>query len=158
MAKKSTSSKSKVKVKKTGVSLKTLKSKANPVKSEKARNPLDDKMIYIESDIKKIQTKPNMYIHEFGTAGAFHLGREVIQNNIDECNNTKSNGNLVEIEYDTVTDILSCKDNGRGFSEADYPLDIYCTTLQSGSKFYRTDGGASSGEFGVKNPAPVKLP
>lgn len=33
--------------------------------------------------------------------------------------------------------------------EIDYPLDIFCTKIQSGSKFDRSQSGASSGEFGL---------
>ena len=35
------------------------------------------------------------------------------------------------------------------FPETDYPIDIFCTKIQSGSKFFRDQGGSSSGEFGV---------
>jgi DNA gyrase/topoisomerase IV subunit B len=110
----------------------------------------DDKMVYIESDIEKIRVKSNMYIHEVGDQGSYHLGREVIQNAIDECNNPKSNGSIVRISYDKDTDVLTCEDDGRGFPEDTYKLDIYCTTLQSGSKFFR-DGAKTSGEFGVND-------
>lgn len=98
-----------------------------------------------------------MYINEYGEAGAFHLAREVIQNNFDECMDPDSNGSEIEITYDRATDILTCEDNSRGFPETDFPLNIFCSTLQSGSKFFREGGGASAGEFGVNIlPAPIK--
>ena len=109
----------------------------------------DVQMFYIESDIKKIQTKTNLYIQKYGPAGAFHLAREIIQNNIDECIDPESNGSNIYITYDKMTDMLTCEDNGRGFPEKDYPLDIFCTKNQSGSKFFRDQGGDSAGEFGV---------
>ena len=109
----------------------------------------DVQMFYIESDIKKIQTKTNLYIQKYGPAGAFHLAREIIQNNIDECIDPESNGSDIYITYDKLTDMLTCEDNGRGFPEKDYPLDIFCTKNQSGSKFFRDQGGESAGEFGV---------
>lgn len=109
----------------------------------------DVKMFYIESDIKKIQTKTNLYIQKYGPAGAFHLAREIIQNNIDECIDPESNGSNIYISYDKEVDMLTCEDDGRGFPEKDYPLDIFCTKNQSGSKFFRDQGGESSGEFGV---------
>ena len=109
----------------------------------------DVEMFYIESDIKKIQTKTNLYIQKYGPAGAFHLAREIIQNNIDECIDPESNGSSIHISYDKETDMLTCEDDGRGFPEKDYPLDIFCTTNQSGSKFFRDQGGDSAGEFGV---------
>jgi DNA gyrase/topoisomerase IV subunit B len=41
------------------------------------------------------------------------------------------------------------EDDGRGFPEQDYPMDIFCTKIQSGSKFFRTQSGGTSGEFGL---------
>ena len=110
----------------------------------------DSKMYYLEEDIQKIQVKTNMYINEYGEAGAFHLAREIIQNNFDECLDDDSPGNEINISYDRATDILTSSDNGRSFNEKDYPMKIFCTTLQSGSKFFRNAGAASAGEFGVK--------
>ena len=78
-----------------------------------------------------------------------HLAREIIQNNIDECIDPESNGSVIHITYDKLSDMLTCEDNGRGFPEKDYPLDIFCTKNQSGSKFFRDQGGDSAGEFGV---------
>lgn len=109
----------------------------------------DSKMYYLEEDIQKIQVKTNMYINEYGEAGAFHLAREIIQNNFDECLDDDSPGNEIDIEYDIETDILRSSDNGRGFNETDFPMSIFCTTLQSGSKFFRSSGAESAGEFGV---------
>ena len=115
----------------------------------KSKMAKDVEMFYIESDIKKIQTKTNLYLQKYGAAGAFHLSREIIQNNIDECIDPESNGSNIHITYDLLTDMLTCEDDGRGFPEKDYPLDIFCTTNQSGSKFFRDQGGDSAGEFGV---------
>ena len=109
----------------------------------------DVKMSYIESDIEKIKTKPNQYIQEYNEDGAFHLSREIIQNAIDELNDPDSEGSTIEIKYDIATDIMSCEDDGRAIPEVDYPLDIFCTKIQSGSKFDRSQSGASSGEFGI---------
>ena len=109
----------------------------------------DVKMLYIEDDIKKIQTKTNLYIQQYGPQGAFHLAREIIQNSIDEVIDPESNGSSIHITYDILTDKLTCEDDGRGFPETDYPLDIFCTKNQSGSKFFRNQGGDSAGEFGV---------
>ena len=109
----------------------------------------DSKYFYLEEDIQKIQVKTNMYINEYGEAGAFHLAREIIQNNFDECLDDDSPGNEIEINYDRATDILTATDNGRSFNESKFPMKIFCTTLQSGSKFFRNSGAASAGEFGV---------
>lgn len=109
----------------------------------------DAKMIHLESDIKKIQVKTNMYINEYGEEGAFHLCREIIQNSIDEVIDANSPGKHIKIKYDEFNDIITCEDDGRSFNEEVYPMKIFCTTLQSGSKFFRSAGTDSSGEFGV---------
>lgn len=109
----------------------------------------DVKMMYIEDDIKKIQTKTNLYIQQYGPQGAFHLAREIIQNSIDEVIDPESNGSTINISYDILNDKLTCEDDGRGFPETDYSLDIFFTRNQSGSKFFRDQGGDSAGEFGV---------
>ena len=50
-----------------------------------------------------------------------------------------------------MSDKLISEDDGRGFPEVDYPLDIFCTKIQSGSKFYRDQSGNTAGEFGLTN-------
>ena len=92
----------------------------------------DSKMYYLEEDIQKIQVKTNMYINEYGEAGAFHLAREIIQNNFDECLDDDSPGNEINITYDKATDTLTSSDNGRSFNESEFDMKIFCTTLQSG--------------------------
>lgn len=109
----------------------------------------DDRMEYIESDIEKIQMKTGMYISYVGEKGALHLGKEVIQNAIDECGNPKSPAKNITITLDILEDSLTVEDDGRGIPEDDFPMDIFCTKLNSGSKFTREQGGASSGENGV---------
>ena len=106
-------------------------------------------MLWIEDDIKKIQTKTNLYIQEYNEEASFHLFREVAQNCFDECEDEDSMGSRTDISYDELTDITVIEDDGRGIPEEDYPLDIFCTKIQSGSKFFRDQGGSSSGEFGV---------
>ena len=115
----------------------------------------DVNMYYIDDDIKKVQVKTNLYIQQYGPAGAFHLSREVIQNAFDECIDPNSQGCNIHISYEKKIDKLRVEDDGRGFPEVDYPLDVFCTKLQSGSKFYRDQGGNSSGEFGVKVGTPI---
>ena len=110
---------------------------------------VDDKLEYIESDIEKIQMKTGMYVSWVGKKGALHLSREIIQNSIDEAENKKSPCKNIDIELDTLSDTLRVEDDGRGIPEDEFPLDIVCTKLQSGSKFTREQGGNSSGENGV---------
>ena len=109
----------------------------------------DVKMFYAEDDIEKIQLKTNMYIQSYGDWGALHLGKEVMQNSIDEINDPNSPGTKMIITYDELDGSLTVEDDGRGFPETDYPLDIFCTKIQSGSKFFREQSGGSSGEFGL---------
>lgn len=109
----------------------------------------DTELMHLESDIQKIQVKTNMYINEYGEDGAYHLAREIAQNNMDECIDPDSPGNFIDCIYDEDTDILTISDNGRSFNESKYPMKVFMTTLQSGSKFIRSSGADSSGEFGV---------
>lgn len=113
----------------------------------------DDKRSYIEDDIKKIQTKPGMYISYLGERGALHLAKEVIQNAIDECMNDESPADTIKVELDITTGILSVEDNGRGIPENDLPMDILCTKIQSGSKFTRSNNVNTAGENGCGNTA-----
>lgn len=106
-------------------------------------------MNYYEDDIKKIQVKTNLYIKQYGPAGAFHLFKEGAQNSIDECIDEDSMGSEIDIRIDRPTDRAVIEDDGRGFPEKDFPLDIFCTKIQSGSKFYRDQSGGTSGEFGL---------
>lgn len=109
-----------------------------------------DVLKYIKEDIQKIQTKPGMYISYVGKKGAFHIAKESINNAIDECINPKSNGDKILIVYDIASGELIITDNGRGILEnEEVTLDILCTTLNSGSKFTREQGGRTAGENGV---------
>ena len=119
----------------------------------------DSRIMYIEDDMKKIQTKTNLYLQKFGDLGVFHLFKEAAQNSIDEgvdpsCwEYLRKIGDdkkyVIKVTYDRLTDKVTVEDSGRGIPETDYPIDIVCTKLQAGSKFFRDQGGASSGEFGV---------
>lgn len=109
----------------------------------------DDVMEFIESDIDKIKKKPGMYISFMNVKAGLHLAKEVIQNAIDECANHKSPAKEIIVTLDTLSDTLTVEDDGRGIPEVDFPMEILCTKLNSGSKFTREQGGASSGENGV---------
>lgn len=109
----------------------------------------DVKMAYIDDDIKKIQVKTNLYLQSYGAGGTFHIFKEPAQNAVDELIDPNTNGNEINITYDRFDGKVKIEDNGRGIPEEDYSIDIVCTKLQAGSKFFRTQGGKSSGEFGV---------
>jgi len=108
---------------------------------------IDDIIDHKESDIEKIQCKPNVYIGYLGQKGSLHLTKEVINNSIDECINTNSPGNEIDIYLDEVENTIKILDNGRGISFD--KLELVCTTLQSGSKFTREQSKQSAGENGV---------
>ena len=105
-------------------------------------------IIRVASYGKRIQ-KTNMFLQEYGKAGTFHMAREIAQNAIDECLDPDSNGKRIEYQYDMATDLFTCEDDGRGFNEEKYDMAVFCTTLQSGSKFFREGDASTSGEFGV---------
>jgi DNA gyrase/topoisomerase IV subunit B len=107
----------------------------------------DAKMMYIEDDIEKIQMKTNLYLKSYGPEGEFHLTKEVVQNSVDEVIDPESNGSDIVIICDKLEDSVVVEDDGRGIPEDDYPLDICCTKLQSGSKFMRDAGSDSAGEL-----------
>ena len=114
----------------------------------KIKKFIDDKHVHIEDDIKKIQKKPGMYIGNKGERGAFHLSREIANNNIDEGINSASPCDHITFVLDKTKNELMSSDNGRGI-----PFDMaetLTTKLQSSSKMDRTGhGGASAGENGV---------
>lgn len=109
---------------------------------------IDDKFTAIESDIGKIQTKPNMYISYTGRRGVLHLAKEEINNMIDEGTNANSPAKNIDILLDQQENTIYISDDGRGM-----PFDILiksCTQLQAGSKMTRDNGGGgSAGENGV---------
>lgn len=107
----------------------------------------DTKIVWIESDIEKIQNKPNLYIYETGPDACLHLFKEGWSNCSDELNDKDSNGSKMTVSFDKATGKVTLTDNGRGFPENGCPLDIVCTKIQSGSKFYREQGGATNGEL-----------
>ena len=109
---------------------------------------IDDKIEHIEDDIEKIRTKTSMYISYLGSQGSLHLAKEIINNSIDECINTNSPADFIEIFLDESENTLTVSDNGRGIPPD--KLKIVCTKLQSGSKFFRGGtGSTSAGENGV---------
>lgn len=107
----------------------------------------DTRIVWIEDDIEKIQTKTNLYIYERDKDACAHLFREAWGNASDEINDEDSNGTKMSVVFDRAISKVTITDTGRGFPEMDCPLDIVCTKLQSGSKFYREQGGATNGEL-----------
>lgn len=114
-------------------------------------------MSYVEDDIKKIQTKTNLYLQSYGEQGAKHLVQEVVQNAVDEALDENSQCDRTEITLDLLEDSITVEDNGRGFPETDYPMDIFCTKIQSGSKFTREQGTTSAGELTTPSSPSIEI-
>lgn len=104
----------------------------------------DDKFTVILEDIKKMRARPTMYIGSLGDAGVFHLCKEIIDNNRDECIKPDSPGNTIRIE---MTDKeITTSDNGRGIPTN--MLRVVHETNQAGSNMTRA-GGMTAGENGT---------
>lgn len=108
---------------------------------------IEEKMVVAENDLDKIRTAPLMYISRLGSLGAIHLGKECINNNIDECINKHSPGNKITIVLDEDKNIFTSEDNGRGLPFENM-LEA-CTLIQSSTKFGRTDNQKSAGCHGA---------
>lgn len=114
----------------------------------KATQYVDDKIDHKEDDLEKIQTSTGMYISYTGARGSLHLCKEITNNMVDECINTNSPADTIDIMFDEATSEYACRDNGRGIPHES--LEIVCTKIQSSSKFGRRGtGGASAGQNGI---------
>ena len=70
----------------------------------------DDTFYVKKNDIDAIRRRPTMYIGSLGDAGVFHLCKEIIDNNNDECIKPNSPGDRIEI---TIADkYIRTRDNG----------------------------------------------
>jgi DNA gyrase/topoisomerase IV subunit B len=112
----------------------------------------DDKITIIESDVKKIQTRPTMYISSLGEMGVLHLCKEIIDNNRDECFKEESPGNTIHIEI--TDDYIMSKDNGRGIPTK--LLRVVHETNQAGSNMTRSHG-TTAGENGTGTTAVLAM-
>lgn len=103
----------------------------------------EETMVVMIDDLDKIRTAPLMYISRIGTLGAIHLGKEAINNAIDECNNKHSPGEYIYLYLNEDDNIFTCEDDGRGL-----PFENMlnaCTKLQSSTKFTKLDGQKAAG-------------
>lgn len=104
----------------------------------------DDEFYVKKNDIDAIRRRPTMYIGTLGDTGVFHLCKEIIDNNSDECIKPNSPGNTIHVD---ITDKrLISRDNGRGI-----PTDMLRTILetsQAGSNMTRSYG-MTRGENGL---------
>ena len=114
----------------------------------KAKVIKDDKFYVKKSDIDAIRRRPTMIIGSLNAMGVFHLCKEIIDNNRDECIKPNSPGNKITI---TITDdCLISRDNGRGIPTD--MLRVIHETSQAGSSMTRSNG-ATSGENGIGSTA-----
>ena len=65
-----------------------------------AKQYKDDEIVYLDSDIQKIQTRTTMYISYKGSKASMQLCREIINNAIDEVINPNSPGDAIDIMFD----------------------------------------------------------
>lgn len=104
----------------------------------------DDNIYIKKNDIDAIRRRPTMYIGKVGDAGVFHLCKEIIDNNRDECYKKESPGDSIQIE---ITDeYIKTADNGRGIPTN--LLRVVHETNQAGSNMTRS-GGMTAGENGT---------
>lgn len=112
----------------------------------------DDKYNIIKNDVARIRQVPTMYISSIGEMGAFHLCKEIIDNNYDECYKKDSPADHIEIYIND--DEITTRDNGRGI-----PLDIIrevFETLQAGSNMEKA-GGETRGVNGAGSTCVLAL-
>lgn len=112
----------------------------------------DDKYNIIKNDVARIRAVPTMYVSSIGEMGVFHLCKEIIDNNYDECYKKNSPANRIEINI-TEKEITT-RDNGRGI-----PIDIIrevFETLQAGSNMEKS-GGETRGVNGAGSTCVLAL-
>ncbi len=87
----------------------------------------------IKSDFGKVQECPGMYISSVGSAGAFHLFKEIFNNALDECVNELSPGDTITIDYYPELKQFTVTDNGRGIPFGEMVKS--CSQLHTSTKF-----------------------
>lgn len=113
------------------------------MKTDTRKTVKDDEFYVKKNDIDAIRRRPTMYIGSLGDAGVFHLCKEIIDNNSDECIKKNSPGDTISVEV--TSKYLRSRDNGRGI-----PTEMLRTILetnQAGSNMTRA-GGMTRGENG----------
>lgn len=113
------------------------------MKTNTGKTIKDDQFYVKKNDIDAIRRRPTMYIGSLGEAGVFHLCKEIIDNNRDECIKKNSTGDTIIIEV--TGKYLRSRDNGRGIPTG--MLRTILETNQAGSNMTRA-GGMTSGENG----------
>lgn len=117
------------------------------MKKEEFEIYTDDVGQRITDDRERLRKRTTMYIGNRGVKGITHLAREVINNSIDECLNTKSPGDTIDVIINTTENKLTVSDNGRGIPFDD--IIPFCTEIQAGTKMERDSLVTTAGENGL---------
>lgn len=104
----------------------------------------DDDYKIIHEDISKLRARPSQYISAIGSAGVFHLCKELIDNASDEALKKSSPCDSFTIEL--TPKFIHVQDNGRGIP-TDIMQEVY-ETMQAGTNMDRS-GGTTRGANGV---------
>ena len=101
-----------------------------------AASSYTSKSIQSLTELEHIRLSPGMYIGS--TQEPCHLLEEAFDNSLDE--SIAGHANIVAINIDTKTNMISVLDNGRGIPiEGDVPI-LISTKLFTGGKFQSSDG------------------
>lgn len=106
-----------------------------------------DEIKTLKDFVTSVRKRPGMYIGGIGDLGYLNMIREIVQNNFDELNKTKSPCDTVWITFDERSFILVTEDNGRGI-----PFDKMIKIFENehtSSNFDKEIGEYSSGLHGV---------
>ena len=107
----------------------------------------DDNYVHIEDEFEQVRKFIGMYISYRGTKAAIHLFKEIFNNALDECINSESPANAIDILYDESDGMITISDNGRGIRLD--KLYEFCTKKHTTTKMDRENGVESAGENGV---------
>lgn len=105
----------------------------------------DDKFYIKKNDIDAMRRRPTMYVGSLGETGVFHLCKEMIDNNRDECIKKESIGDTIDIEITNT--YVRTRDNGRGIPTN--LLRVIHETNQAGSNMTRENNNVTAGENGT---------
>lgn len=103
----------------------------------------DDEFFQIKDELKSILYHKGMYLAEDETAGALHLGKEIFNNALDECNNDnphwKNKKKEITVEFYESERRFVITDNGRGI-----PTDILTDAVMNRHTSTKTVGISSA--------------
>lgn len=123
-----------------------------------ASNRYDESSIVINhEDRDKIRQSPTMYIPSQSVEGSLHIFVEILDNSIDELDNTDVGSNI-EVTFDEKTKEISVKDDGRGVPLGKF-YELF-TVISASGKFNNdetTAYTASGGVFGTGSCTAVYL-